>query len=76
MSCCGSFGAEDTELQDLYTDPNDLNKSIMLTYDPRSERPPVCPFCGAAEWDMVEVTSAADVPAEWRWAVPGGQSSH
>jgi hypothetical protein len=40
----------------------------MLTYNPRSEKPPVCPFCRASQWDMVEVTSAADVPEEWQWA--------
>jgi len=68
-TCCGSFAVEDTELQDLYIDPNDLNKSIMLTYDPRSERPPACPFCQANDWDTVEVTSAVDVPDGWRWAV-------
>ena len=68
-TCCGSFAVEDTELQDLYIDPNDLDKSVMLMYDPRSEKPPVCPFCGTNQWDMVEVTSAADVPEEWRWAM-------
>jgi hypothetical protein len=68
-TCCGSFAAEDIELQDLYIDPDDLSKSVVLTYDPRSEKPPACPFCGRSEWDMIEVTGIADVPEAWRWAV-------
>src|SRR5438477_8622357 len=67
--CCGSFGVEDDELQDFYTDPTDLRKTVMLTYHPRSESPPCCPFCGAREWDMVEITNAAEVPDAWRWAM-------
>ena len=67
-TCCGSYAVEDTELQDLYTDPVDLDKSVTLLYDPRSESAPQCPFCRAAEWNMVEVMDG-DVPPPWQWAV-------
>jgi hypothetical protein len=67
-TCCGSFAAEDIELQDLYIAPNDLRKSIMLTYSLRLEKPPVCPFCAAVEWDLVDVNDMADVPETWPWA--------
>src|SRR4051812_1818084 len=70
-TCCGAYAAEDDELQDLYIDPNDLSKSATLLYDPRSEKPPACPFCGANEWDMIEITSAAEVPEAWGWAMCG-----
>ncbi len=70
-TCCGSFAVEDTELQDVYIDASDLSKSATLLYDPRSEKPPVCPFCGATEWNMTEVTSTAEVPEGWRWAMFG-----
>ena len=73
-TCCGAFGVEDAELQDLYTDPRDLTRSVLLTYDPRSEPPPACPFCNAATWETVEVTDAAAVPADWRWATERGRS--
>ncbi len=70
-TCCGAFAVEDIELQDLYIDPDDLGKSVALTYDPRSEQSPRCPFCGASEWDMSEVKSTAEVPLAWRWAMCG-----
>ena len=68
-TCCGSFAVEDDELSDLYTVPTDLRTSVTLLYDPRSQAPPRCPFCGAVEWDMVEVVDMSDVPEPWRWAV-------
>jgi hypothetical protein len=71
-TCCGSYAVEDTELVQLYIDPTDLNKSMDLGYSPHHcESPPRCPFCGANDWDMVEVTSAAEVPEAWRWAMCG-----
>ncbi len=69
-TCCGSYAIEDVELCDLYTDPNDLSKSALLGYSPsHGESLPKCPFCGAAEWDLVEVTNVSNVPEAWRWAV-------
>ncbi|MCA9236287.1 MAG: hypothetical protein KDA44_12510 [Planctomycetales bacterium] len=70
-TCCRSFAVEDDELSDLYVDPNDLSKFVTLLYDPRSEEPPACPFCGASEWDMVEILDDSDIPQEWRWAACG-----
>jgi hypothetical protein len=69
-TCCNSFAIEDTEIQDLYIDARDLRRSITLTYDPRSEHPPICPFCFAKQWALVEVNDEKHVPEEWRWAMP------
>ena len=74
-TCCGAFAVEDTELQDLYIDPNDLRRTMMLFYDPRAESPPLCPFCHAEDWDLVEVRNASDVPMAWQWAAKRGASS-
>ena len=57
------------ELQDLYVDPNDLRKTLMLVYDPGADAPPLCPFCMAEDWDMIEVADPAAVPSAWQWAV-------
>src|SRR3569833_10884 len=68
-TCCNSCAVEDYELNDLYTDPGDLTQSVTLLYDPRSDVPPPCPFCGAREWALVEVEADSDVPESWRWAI-------
>ena len=71
-TCCGSFAVEDVELQDLYIDPDDLRKTMMLLYDPGADAPPSCPFCNAEDWDMIEVSDPAAVPLAWQWAVARG----
>jgi hypothetical protein len=68
-TCCGSFAVEDIELQDLYVDPNDLRKTMMLLYDPGADSPPLCPFCKAEDWDMMEVVDVAAVRTAWQWAI-------
>jgi hypothetical protein len=76
-SCCQSYAAEDDELSDLYFDPADLSHRVSLLHSPR------CPFCGAAQWELIEVQEFAEVPAAWRWACapkyrlrPVGQPDH
>jgi len=72
-TCCGFYVVEDVELLDLYVDPADLNNSIALGYSPRHGEPlPMCPFCGAAEWDLVEIQDITGVPEVWEWAAKRG----
>jgi hypothetical protein len=61
-TCCGGYCVEDDELHGLYFDPADLTRHIDL-WDTKP-----CPLCGAVEWELVEVSELADVPAAWRWA--------
>lgn len=68
-TCCGSVAVEEVELSELYTNPEDLTVGISLLYDPRVEQPPRCPFCGATEWDLVEIEDVSDVPESWQWAL-------
>ena len=74
-TCCGSFAVGDTELQDLYIDPRDLRKTLMLFYDPGVDCPPACPFCNAEDWDLIEIEDVADVPLPWHWATKRGASA-
>ena len=71
-TCCGSLAVEDIETQDLYIDPSDLRKTMLLVYDPSADAPPLCPFCHAEDWDMREVQDPADAPTAWQWATTRG----
>ena len=63
--CCEKFCVEDTELADLYTDPENLEIKITLyTLDQAELR---CPFCDAVEFDLVEVSDLKEVPEAWKW---------
>jgi hypothetical protein len=62
-TCCGRFRVEDGELHDLYFDPTDLDRRIILR-----DSPQLCPFCRASEWDLIEVDDLNEVPVEWQWA--------
>jgi hypothetical protein len=74
-TCCGSFAVEDTELADLYTDPGDLRKTLVLMYDPSAGSPPLCPFCNTDDWDFREVEDIDDVPPAWHWATKRGATA-
>jgi hypothetical protein len=60
--CCNSYCVEDDELLGPYLDPENLDRTFQLYVDAP------CPLCGAAAWDMQEVSDLAAVPDAWRWA--------
>jgi hypothetical protein len=62
------YCVEDDELSDLYFVPAYLSRRVSLLRDRSDASPFLCPLCGAAEWDLVEVQELADAPVEWRWA--------
>lgn len=61
-TCCGAYCVEDDELLQLYFDPADLSRNILLI-----EGSP-CPICGSQQWDLTEVEDMNDVPPDWLWA--------
>jgi hypothetical protein len=67
-SCCSAWCVEDSELSDLYIDPNDLTDVLSLLGAP-GEKWVVCPLCGSETYDLLPVDPAEVVPDEWQWAI-------
>lgn len=57
--CCNSVFLEDTELSELYFDP-EMPMRLIEIYD--KKRP--CPLCNSADWDYDYI---AEYPKENKW---------
>ena len=61
-TCCNSYLVEDDELNDVYFDPEDLNKVIDVAYSGE------CPLCGSSTWDYKQLTEWPKEKTKWQWA--------
>jgi hypothetical protein len=69
-TCCGGVGVEDIELDRLFIDGHDPKTAVSLLA--ASGEALRCPFCGAFDFQLEEITSVDDVPLAWRWACSMG----
>ncbi len=60
-TCCNSYLVEDDELQDIYYDPEDLNKVIDITDQGN------CPICDSEVWDYKELKEWPKEKTKWQW---------
>ena len=63
-TCCKRPVVLDNELNDIYFDPQDLNKATRIWEHGDSP----CPLCGATKWNIQELPDYSQIPEEWKWA--------